>query len=238
MVNPIFTKYAGKTRSLFRLLPSAIHALGKPKLFCIGRNKTGTTSLAKALRDLDLIVGEQWLTESLVQDWAQRDFRRLFWYCHTAQAFQDAPFSWPFTFQTLDQKFPDSKFILTVRHTPEQWYESLTSYHAKLFGNESFPESQDLRNAQYIRSGYAYEVNRLLYTTPDDDPYNKEILIASYNAHNDSVQEYFRHRPDDLLLLNVAEPGAYSQLCQFLGKPYTGQIFPWENKTTDVKKRQ
>lgn len=102
----------------------AIRVLGKPKIFCIGVNKTGTTSLARALTELGIIVGKQKLAERLIHDWARRDFRRLFLYCHTAQAFQDVPFSLPFTFQALDQHFPGSKFILTVRDTPKQWFQS------------------------------------------------------------------------------------------------------------------
>lgn len=241
MKRPISLRHASNMRLLLRELPSAARALGKPKLFCIGRNKTGTTSLAKALRELGLIVGNQWLAEHLLaegmlEDWARRDFRRLFGYCHTAQAFQDAPFSWPLTFQALDQKFPRSKFILTVRHTPEEWYDSLTRFHAKVFGDGSIPQLQDLLSAQYVRPGYAHKVNRTLYNTPEDNPYRKETLIASYQSHNDHVQEYFRHRANDLLVLNVAEPGAYDRLCQFLDKPYAGQTFPWENKTADLKK--
>ncbi len=60
--------------------------------------------MAKAFSELGLVVGVQWLAERLLYDWARRDFRRLFLYCYTAQAFQDTPFSLPFTFHwTLDK---------------------------------------------------------------------------------------------------------------------------------------
>ena len=154
-------------------------------------------------------------------------------YCYTAQAFQDIPFSLSFTFQAMDQKFPGSKFILTVRDSAEQWYNSLTRFHAASFGNGHIPTLEDLKAAEYIRRGWAYEANRLLYNTPPDDLYNKDMLIALYNAHSDAIQEYFRHRAGDLLVLNVAEPGAYDRLCDFLGKPHTGKAFPWENRTSD-----
>jgi len=153
---------------------------------------------------------------------------------HSAQAFQDIPFSLSFTFQALDQRFPGSKFILTVRDSPEQWYTSLTRFHAALFGkNGQIPTLDDLKAAKKVYPGWAYEAKQLLYETPLDDPYNKEILISSYIAHNEAVREYFRHRPGDLLTLNVAEPGAYDKLCDFLGKPRSGKVFPWENKTSD-----
>lgn len=232
-----FAKYAQRTRLLARLVVGALRSIGKQKVFCIGKNKTGTTSMAKAFNELGLVVGEQRLAERLLHDWARRDFRRLFWYCHTAQAFQDVPFSLPFTFQALDQRFPGSKFILTVRDSPEKWYESLTRFHAVRFGHGRIPTLDDLKAAQYVYPGFAYEANRLLHNTPADDPYNRDSLIADYNTHNNAVLAYFRHRPGDLLALNVAEPGAYNKLCAFLGKPYTGREFPWENKTADVEER-
>jgi hypothetical protein len=62
-------------------------------------------------------------------------------------------------------------------------------------------------------------------------------IYAQYNAHNADVMEYFRHRPQDLLVLNVATPSAYDHLCEFLEKPHLGKEFPWENKTADKEAR-
>lgn len=91
-----------------------------PKVFCVGRNKTGTTSLRAALTILGYRIGRQRDAEALIEDWGRRDFRRLVAYCHTADAFQDVPFSHDYTFQAVDAAFPGSKFILTVRDSPEQ----------------------------------------------------------------------------------------------------------------------
>ena len=222
-----------KIRHLLRLAAGVAYAWGRPKIFCIGRNKTGTTSLAKALVELDFTVGEQNLAERLVDDWARRDFQRLFLYCYTAQAFQDVPFSLPFTFQSLDQRFPGSKFILTMRDSPEQWYRSVITFVATLFGGGDAITADHLRRSVYVQPGWAYQAYRLIYSTPDDGLLNKDVLIASYNAHNAAVMEYFRHRPGDLLVLNISASGAYDRLCDFLKKPCTGQDFPWENKTSD-----
>lgn len=221
-------------RRVLRRTVDTVRAMGRTKVFCVGRNKTGTTSLAAALRGLGITVGNQAWAERLAGDWAVRDFRRLFRYCHTAQAFQDIPFSWPFTYQALDQRFPGSKFILSVRYNADEWYASLTRFHAAMFGRGQTPTLADLRAADYIRPGAAYRINRMLYDTPPDDPYNRAILIANYEAHNRAVVEYFRHRPGDLLVLNVAEPDAYPKLCAFLGKPVMQRAFPWENKTEAV----
>jgi hypothetical protein len=232
------TRFAGKARRLSRLAVGAIQALGKRKVFCIGRNKTGTTSVAAAWRELGYTVGDQGTAELLLRDWARRDFRRIALYCHTAQAFQDVPFSLPFTFQAMDQRCPGSKFILTVRDSPEQWCDSLVRYYTVTFGRDGrLPTMDDLKAATYRQRGWLYESTRLMRDVPDNDPFNKEALIGQYVAHNTAILEYFRHRPHDLLVLNVAQPGAYDRLCDFLGKPRVHKEFPWENRTADVHSR-
>ena len=99
-------------------------AVGKPKVFCIGLNKTGTTSLKKESGLQGYTVGNQRQAELLFDDWVKRDFKRIIRYCHTAEFFQDAPFSYPYTFIALDQAFPGSKFILTLRDNADEWYYS------------------------------------------------------------------------------------------------------------------
>ena len=227
-------------RIVWKTLKSAIFMtkpVWGPKIFCIGRNKTGTVSLTKALRDLGIIVAEQKPVELLIHDWERRDFRKIVSFCRTAQAFQDIPFSLPFTFQHLDLCFPGSKFILTIRDNPDQWYSSLINFHSKLFGCGKIPDYDDLKNATYVYPGWILEANRAIYQTPADDLYNREILINHYNFHNQSVMEYFRHRPNDLLVINLAEKGAYAKFCEFIGKPCTREEFPWENRTDKIEVR-
>jgi hypothetical protein len=203
-----------------------------PKIFGIGNNKTGTTSLEKAMIKLGYKVGNQRTAELLHGAWAQRNFTPIISYCKTAKFFQDVPFSKPFTFVALDQAFPNSKFILTIRDNPEQWYKSLTQFHAKLWGKDGrIPTKEDLQNAEYVYKGWAWDMTRYAEITPENDPYQKAPLIQSYIDYNNSVLSYFKHRPKDLLILNVAEKGAYRKLCEFIGQPVTSEEFPWENKT-------
>jgi len=225
-----------KIKSLGKLVINSLKVYGKPKIFGIGNNKTGTTSLKKAMEDLGYVVGNQRIAEKMMDQWARRDFKNLVRYCHTAQFFQDVPFSKLYTFTVMDYAFPNSKFILTVRDSPEQWYDSLTKFHAKKWGKDGrIPTKEDLQNAIYIYKGRPWETNRWAHTTPEDNPYEKKELIKSYIDYNNSVVEYFRHRPNDLLILNVAEEGAYQKLCVFLRKETEIQNFPWENKTTEIK---
>jgi hypothetical protein len=201
------------------------------KIFCIGCNKTGTTSVKAAFHELDYKVGDEAAAKYLTNDWAVRNFQPIIDYCHTAEAFQDSPFSFPYTYQALDTAFPSSKFILTIRDSADQWYDSITRFHAKLWGGGEIPSKEQLQQAVNVYKGRPWEVNRLLFSSPPEQPYKKENLIDFYEGHNRCVQEYFRHRPDDLLVLNVANTGAYSDFCQFLGHPQTEKPFPWSNKT-------
>ena len=216
---------------------TALRSIGKDKVFCIGRNKTGTTSVAYALKELGFVVARQRPAELLIHDWAKRDFRRLIRFCRTAQAFQDIPFSLPFTFQALDAHFPGSRFILTVRECPEEWYSSLLRFHSQVHGNGGIPSISDLSRSTYCYEGYAYDVNRAVFPSPYSNPYDRDVLIRHYNAHNESVIEYFRHRPESLLVLNIAEKGSYDQLCSFLGKRCIRDTFPWKNRTSDLTDR-
>jgi hypothetical protein len=208
---------------------------GQEKIFCIGRNKTGTTSLRKAMLDLGYVVGSQRAAEMLLRDWAKRDFTMLAAYCRTGEFFQDIPFSLPYTFQAMDMHYPGSKFILTIRD-PESWYKSICQFHRldKVFGDKA-ESLEKLKDVDYCYKGFAYETNVFVYDLPGDDPYHKQTLIEHYNFHNRMVQDYFRNRKEDLLVLDVAEDGAYRKLCEFLGKPCTSDTFPWENRTAQLK---
>lgn len=107
----------------------------KTKFFCIGRNKTGTTSLMKAFEDLGFIVGDQHAAEVLYdQYFFKNEFEPIVAYCKSAEVFQDVPFSYLNTLRHIDKAYPGSKFILTVRDDAEQWYRSITRFHAKSFG--------------------------------------------------------------------------------------------------------
>lgn len=210
-----------------------IRLTGKPRIFGIGANKTGTTSLKAGMQELGFIVGDQHTAENLIDDWAKRDFKRIIKYCKTAEFFQDVPFSLPYTYIVLDQVFKGSKFILTVRNSPEDWYNSLVRFHSKIWGkgDGTPPNKQELQEAFYIYKGRPWHVNRLIGITPVEDLYNREILISAYVNRNHSIKEYFKHRPDDLLILNVADENAYTDLCSFLGVKKKRDSFPWENKT-------
>jgi|10_taG_2_1085330.scaffolds.fasta_scaffold08191_8 hypothetical protein len=93
------------------------------KVFCIGMFKTGTTSVGVAMK----ILGYQ----TTYSFWGLKGFdywledKSTYKKYHSVvkqrankyQAFADSP--WLFLYKELDIWFPNSKFILTLRETPE-----------------------------------------------------------------------------------------------------------------------
>jgi hypothetical protein len=201
------------------------------KVFCVGRNKTGTTSLGEALADLGYRVEKQAGGEALIEDWARRDFRRIVRLCRRGDAFQDIPFSLPFTYQVLDAAYPGSKFILTVRDSADQWYESLVRFHSQLLSTAGIPSAVDLKNCEYRWRGWLWTVEQRVYGIDEASAYDRDIYLEHYRRHNHQVRDYFAHRPGDLLVLNLAEAGSMESLCRFLGHEYRGQEMPHRNRS-------
>jgi len=126
------------------------------KVFCVGRNKTGTTTIARALNELGYRVAPQRYAELLSDDYYLKgEFDPIVEFCRYYNAFQDVPFSWPLTYRVLDEAFPNARFILTVRDSAEQWCQSLIRFQSKRFGTQGgLPTEADLLAAEYVRLGF------------------------------------------------------------------------------------
>lgn len=153
-------------------------------------------------------------------------------------AFQDVPFSWPNIYKILDRMFPNSKFILTVRDSSDQWYNSVVNFNSKIFASGRLPLQGDLKNSTYVYKGWAWEANKYLYgDRPSSEIYDKKTLVTSYELHNKEVQEHFADRPQQLLVVNLSDKNASDQIKRFLGIEDSRLTIPWENKTENVKIR-
>lgn len=203
----------------------------KRKVFCVGFNKTGTTSLMRAFENLGYNVGDQRTAERMLGDYENGNFAPILEYCEGADAFQDVPFSLPNTYRHLYARFPESLFILSVRSSAEQWYQSLSRFHSKLFNNGEIPTVEVLRNALYVEKGWIWRFNQCLIKSSESNPYEKENAINCYEQHNRDVKDFFKDRQNQLLVLDVSASDAYSRLCNFLGMPQVEGDFPWENST-------
>jgi hypothetical protein len=189
------------------------------KIFVVGFNRTGTTSIQQSLQSGNVLCGPQILHERLLRDWAQRRFDRIVALCRYYEGFQDYPFAFPFTYQAMDQAFPDARFVLSMRDSAEQWYESLVGFESKaLFGGQT--ATWDLIDrCSYCYPGFVADASRLVYRWQDYGLYDRKHAIDLYNRHNDDVQEYFAHRSGKLIVINVAEADSYPRFAEFLNLP-------------------
>lgn len=181
----------------------------RPKVFCIGFQKTGTTSLHAALTRLGwrtaAVVGRGLPAETL----RERALNLCLATARDFDAAEDMP--WPLFFRELDAAFPGAKFILTMRDE-ENWYRSITAH----FGDR--PD----------------EMQRFIYG--DDAPCpagHRERYIEVYRRHNDAVRAWFAARPDDLLILDLAAGDGWERLCEFLGVDAPAEPFPERNRSAD-----
>ncbi len=222
-----------RIRLKIRFLYKKFRIRNRTKYFCIGNNKTGTTSVKQVFIDLGFVVANQFNAELLMDNYFDKDFDPIIDFCKTGEFFQDVPFSCPNTFRFLDKAYPNSKFILTVRDSSTQWYNSLIRFHSKLYGDGKIPTVEMLKKVDYVYPGWTWNTIKKMHNiTENDDPYNKEMLISYYENHNKDVLEYFKDRPNDLLVLNVSDKRSYQKLAKFIGIKVDGKAeFPWENKT-------
>jgi len=181
------------------------------KIFCIGFHKTGTTSLAVALTTLGYRVhgafglGDPEIGEH-VHARADEIVARF-------DAFQDNP--WPIIYQGLDARYPDSKFILTLRN-PESWLRSVVAH----FGGSVTP------------------MREWIYGPGGGDPIgNEERYTARYEQHNAEALKYFAGRPTDLLVMDFSAGDGWSELCAFLDQPIPAEPFPHANSANDRSRR-
>jgi hypothetical protein len=192
----------------------------------IGRNKTGTISLAIAFKQIGLTVGRQDVTERFADDWLVRDFRSLIKYCEEAQAFQDIPFSLNYTYIVMDLAFPGSKFILTTRD-PEASYCSLVGFHLacvecgadlSLFEHADNTFVRKLKDYDYIRKGCIYDLVMDTYGLRHDvELYDRTVFKDNFTRYNSEVHQYFAHRTGDLLELDQSAERTTTAIVNFLG---------------------
>jgi hypothetical protein len=181
------------------------------KIFGIGMPKTATTSLAGALKVLgysayhypvrllrhvrrsgDIVLPPDW--DAIVQ-------------------------GYDYFYPQLDERYPDSKFILTIRDRVS-WLRSCERFF-------SIPHI-----AQALTAPDTVHATGML-TLFGINAFNRRRFIYVYEKHYRDVTEYFAGRKQKLLITNLGEDG-WSKLCPFLGKPVPDAPFPYMYRTDEV----
>ena len=200
------------------------------KVFCIGFNKTGTTSLSKIFENNKFLVAPQPPFEYNLESYFYGNYSTFIemikndYYNYTL--FQDVPFSFPNMYKILDENFPNSKFILTIRDNEDEWYKSLIRFHKKSFSWFNQPE----KIHSYVYKGMLYKVLTKVYNSPKTHPYDELFLKNSYLNHIEDVKSYFKNR-DNLLILNLKTQDVIPKLENFLDIKFEDKEVPHLNQS-------
>jgi hypothetical protein len=170
-------------------------ALSSNKIFGIGLSRTGTTSLTEYLNRRGIRCIHYPNTSELTN--LKYDAA-----CDITVAEQ---------YKNLDKKYPNSKFILTIRDRQE-WIESLSVYMDR-------PHKKNMNDwSMHVRA-------KVLGSAKFDwDKY-----LRAYDKHHADVRKYFKNR-DDMIEINIVGGESPERLCNFLGIKYYGEEFAMKNK--------
>jgi hypothetical protein len=176
------------------------------KVFGIGLNKTGTTTLGQCFEQLGFT--HTGCSRELLADFRERgDLRAIFEVADRFDSFEDWP--WPLLYRQLDQRYPGSKFVLTLRRDPQTWLKSLKEHALR---------TRPLYNCRKLAYGYHYPQGR------------EQEHLEFYERHKREVLDYFRDRPQDLLVLCWEDGAGWPELCAFLGRPAPSVPLPHANR--------
>ncbi len=159
------------------------------KIFCIGFQKTGTTTTRYALRILGYSVCSA--RYDLIDPVRRGDLGPVHDVVAQFDAFEDNP--WPLLFRELDRDFPGSRFIMTIRDEAP-WLRSVVNHLGVL------PD----------------RMQKLVYGHGAPGGY-EDVALTRYRRHNDEVFAHFADRPDDFLVIDYAKGDGWPEICAFLG---------------------
>ena len=168
------------------------------KIFGVGLQRSGTTSLAHALVDMGYKTCHYVVHDDEIK---------------MADAIVDAPvFS---DYAKLDAEYPGSKFICTVRNL-DQWARSFKiKVVDKHIQNNTKPTTMNLR------------CNHAVFGTLDRTYLtNLDFLKQKHDEHIKALSEYFSNKKDHFLILAIDEDNAMEKLASFLGRPFQLTLFP------------
>lgn len=183
------------------------------KIFGIGLSRTGTLSLSTALSMLGFAVAH-WSAHVGAQRGVNSWFRGDFTSDELVGIDAAADMPVPIYFRELDQRYPGSKFVLTVRDVGP-WLVSLGRHFAR-FDLTDDPLSEYRKVVRLAAYGtYGFSEPRLRF---------------AHAAHHQDVVRYFADRPNDLLVLDICGGDGFERLAPFVGCDVPGVPFPWEHK--------
>jgi hypothetical protein len=205
--------------------------MSSEKIFGVGFSKTGTTSLEKALEILGYKVcrGHWKLSHTFYLHalYIHKDYDEIFRLINYWDAFADAPWGGTDLYLQLYNKFPNAKYILTVRE-PKSWYESLEKLITMFDLNQETALDSYHANGMY---GSAYFFRHIFNI--EKLAGNKQKIIDHFTIHNEKVIDFFSNHPANFMVYDITSGEKWKKLCKFLGVTAPKNDFPYANKAID-----
>jgi len=215
-VGTVFRNFDRTTPIRFEPLPVAAN---EPRVFGIGWHKTATTSLDGALE----ILGYNSWHWSQLDELRPAQAARMIWRemkhgrsetLERRQALSDFPI--PLLFRELDEAYPGSKFILTVRNARD-WLHAAARHFSTKFNP---------CRADWHLDPFTNKAHQIAYGRQDFEP---DVFVDRYLRHNREVMDHFAGRDDQLLVMDMDKSPGWEKLCAFLGKPVPDEPYPFLN---------
>ena len=239
------TKFAG-TNQLVEAKFNSLRRLFRSykswnKCFCIGSNKTATTSLDGIMQHVLGFKSNQAEVETYASIQCMRgNYDPLKQIISEYDFHNDIPVSQGNIYAILDAIFPNSKFILTTRET-QDWSKSFATFYAKYFydallkdtSNQFFQEQTQFPGygASWVMHFWNSELDILRNefidlgsreTGQKQIATNKEFLQAiskKFDNRNQEIVNFFSLRKKDLLVIDITKSNSIKALLEFLELP-------------------
>lgn len=155
-----------------------------PKVFCIGYQKTGTTSVGYVFKELGF-SHFSWYKPIYIK-YRKGNIKSIIRFTSKFDSFDDLPWSDRHLIPILVDEFPNSKFINLVRDIHE-WKKSYKKYFKKKDQDveEAFREYE--KHQDFVRQFFANRQDQLITVSVKDD--NCYIKIAEFLGRSSSVLE-------------------------------------------------
>lgn len=177
---------------------------GSRKVFCIGLQKTGTTTFQRCMEALG--YDHKGNSPELFLEWRGGNKRPLFDIIEKYDSFDDVPYFVLYK-EIFNVYGTNALYILTLRSSPEIWIDSM-----KAHALGSYPWTSQFDNLYGHSYPHGYE----------------DEFIAFYEAHREGVWNFFREQgaTDNLCELCWENGHGWPELCKFLGRPIPDIPFP------------
>jgi hypothetical protein len=182
------------------------------RVFCIGMNKTGTSTLNHCFEALKLTPiaspksYDREVRRQIDNFYKHKSYDAMLDLAERFKSFEDRPWNMWTMYRHVHLRFPDSRFILTVRD-PESWWRSTERWITV-----TKPEVL----ARYQLHLRVHEPS-------------KDSMIESYLRYNREVEAYFKGT-DKLLVMDIEKGDGWDKLCGFLSLPVPEREFPHANR--------